>query len=469
MDVPTLTPDDLAALPPSVVAFIRWLQDRVTQLEAQNADLHARLNQDSSNSSRPPSTDPPSYKPAPPKPPSGQPPGGQTGHPRHSRLLRTPTRIVHHTPHTCDGCGQLLMGYDPNPTRRQVVDLPVIQPDVTDHYIHRITCLLCGVVTAAPVPPEAVPTYGPRLQASLALFGGEYRMSKRSVAAFCRDYLGLPISTGQICALEHQTSEALGPAVDAVRSYVQTRPTNVDETAWRQGNRTAWLWVAATRLVAVFAIYLSRSRASFQDLMGRTPAPVVTTDRYSVYSHLPAGQRQLCWAHLRRDFQAMIDRGGLGKAVGEELLKQTDAILKEWKRVRDGPLSREEFREQLLPGLRGAFETALESGVACGCAKTSSVCMELRHWRESLWTFASHAEVEPTNNAAERAVRHAVCWRKTSYGTASVAGSRFVARILTVVASCRLQGRKALEFVTESLRATRLGTPPPSLVPVGAS
>lgn len=471
MDAPTLTPEVIAALPPEVAAFIRWLVDentrlrvRVVELEAEVASLKTRLNQNSSNSSKPPSSDLPSNKPAPKKGPSGKRPGGQPGHQRHVRPARTPTQVVDAIPYECTCCGRLLLGYDPKPVCRQVVELPPIQPEVIEYRMHRLTCLHCGHTARAATPPEAHQEYGARLQATLALFSGEYRLGKRKIVALCEEVLNLAISTGQVCALEQETAAVVQPIVEEAQAYVQERPVNVDETGWREGKKRAWLWVAATRWVAVFAILGSRSRAAFEQWLGSL-RQVVTTDRYSVYSHLPPERRQLCWAHLRRDFQAMIDRGNAGKAIGKALLELADLLLGQWKRVREGTLSREAFQTEILPDLQTAVAATLQRGSACGCAKTEGVCMELRRWQQSLWTFALVRDVEPTNNAAERAVRHAVCWRKTSYGTASAAGSRFVERILTVVASCRLQGRKTLDFLTNCLRAARADCPRPSLLP----
>lgn len=472
MEAPTLSSEALAALPAEVAAFVHWLlrenarlQARVAELEAQVAALQARLDQNSSNSSKPPSSDPPGAKPAPPKKPSGKRPGGQPGHQRHARPPREPARVVEVIPEACACCGTLLLGHDPRPACRQVVELPAIQADVTEYRMHRLTCLHCGAVTRAAAPAEARAEYGPRLQAALALFSGEYRLSKRKVEALCAGLLGVDISAGQICALEQQTAAVLRPVVEEAQAYVQRRPVNVDETGWREGKKRVWLWLAATRWVAVFAIIGARSRAAFGQLLGTAEVPVVTSDRYSAYSHLPPGRRQLCWAHLRRDFQAMIDRGNAGRAIGEGLLDLSDALLGAWRRVREGALGRAAFRSEVLPALREQFEAALGRGAACGCAKTAGVCLELLRWRESLWTFAAVPDVEPTNNAAERAVRHAVCWRKTSYGTAGAAGSRFVERILTVVASCQLQGRRALAFLTDCIRAARTASPQPSLLP----
>lgn len=465
MNTPTLSLDLLSSLPPEVVSFLDFQAKRITELETLVADLQARLGLNSSNSSKPPSSDGPHVKPAPPKTPSGKRPGGQPGHARHERTRREPTRIIDVKPCTCGRCGSDLQGDDPDPAWRQVVELPPILPDVTEYRLHTLTCPGCGTATAAETPPEAAHEYGPSLQATLSMLSVGYRLSKRSVQALAGDLLGVDISTGQICELERQTAKALEPVATAAREYAREHHANVDETGWKQGKVKAWLWVAVTKLVTVFAIATSRSRGAFEDLIGPSYRWVVTSDRYSAYSGRPPERRQVCWAHLQRDFQAMIDRGGSGKGVGEDLRVLGEELLRQWKRVRDGTATREAFQAETLGWVKIEVLDALRRGVACGCAKTEGTCAELLKVEAALWTFATEKGVEPTNNAAERALRHAVCWRKTSHGTASAGGSRFVERMLTVLGSCRQQGRDALAFLTQCVRAERDGSPRPSLVP----
>jgi len=281
------------------------------------------------------------------------------------------------------------------------------------------------------------------------------------------DLFGLTISPAAVCDLQARTADALAPAHAAALAYTRKGPANVDETGWRQGRSRAWLWAAVTTAVTAFVVRLTRGRAAFDDLVGPAP-PVLTTDRYGVYTHLPAGRRQVCWAHLRRDFQAMIDRANAGSGVGEDLLLHADVLLRHWKRVRDGTLTRAGFRSRYVPWVRAEVRSLLDRGAASACARTAGTCREIRAVEASLWTFASATGVEPTHNAAERALRHAVCWRKTSYGTGSEAGSRFAERVLTVVATCRQQGRDVLGFLMDAIQAARTGTASPSLVPAGA-
>jgi len=343
--------------------------------------------------------------------------------------------------------------------------LPPLEPYVTEYQLHRLPCPRCGTFTCATLP-DGVPTgqQGPRLQGLLAVLTGGYRLSKDQAETLCADLFAIPLCPGTVCHLEQQTTAALKPVVEGLREYVKTQHANVDETSWREEGKRAWLWVAVTALVAVFHICRSRGSAVARSLLGPGLHWVVTSDRYSAYQWLALRRRQLCWAHLRRDFQAMIDRQNAGSAIGEELLEFSDDVFHEWYRVRDGTLRRSSLRTyiaQQRPWLRAL----LKKGSGCGCAKTAAVCRKLLKLEPALWAFVRVEGVEPTNNAAERALRHAVLWRKSSYGTASAKGSHYVANILSVVATCRRQGRNVLEFVTACCQAHLQGEAAPSLVP----
>ncbi|AWM38606.1 Transposase IS66 family protein [Gemmata obscuriglobus] len=461
-------------LPPAVVAYIRALEATVAQLQATVAalqvtvaDLQTRLNQNSSNSSKPPSSDGPQVKPAPPKSPSGKRRGGQSGHPKAERTVLPPDTVHTLKPDTCRGCACPLTGDDPNPSIHQVHEIPVVRPQVTEYRCHRLRCPHCGAVTTAPVPADAAPGYGPRVQAVAAMLTGSCRLGKRVVSQLFDDLFGLPIRPATVCKLQHTTAAALAPVAEAALAYTRGHPANVDETGWTQGRQRAWLWVAVSTSVVAFLIRATRGRSAFDDLRDGS-AQVHTTDRYPVYTHLPVHRRQVCWAHLRRDFQAMIDRGNDGSPIGAALLACSDELFGHWFRVRDGTLARSTFARVYARAVRARFRTHLGYGGRCGCPKTGAVCRELLAVEPALWTFARVGGVEPTNNAAERALRHAVCWRKTSYGTDSERGSRFVERILTVLASCRRQGRNVLAFLTDAVTAHRTGAKPPTLIPVPA-
>lgn len=448
-------------------ARIAQLETQVAELRAQVKELEVRLSQNSSNSSMPPSSDPPRVKRAPPRTKSGKKKGGQPGHAKHSRPLLPPTQVIDLKADACDGCGHGLIGDDPNPLIHQVVEVPPLPPpEVTEYRRHRLCCPGCGQVTCPALPAEAQSGFGPQVQAVAALLTGGYRLGKRAVVSLLRDLFGVPISTGAVCKLQHRTADALAPIAQEAREYVAGRPANVDETTWAEGRQSGYLWVAVTQLVTAFLIRLSRARAVLGELIPGQPG-LLTTDRYSAYAHLK--DRQLCWAHLRRDFQALIDRQDEGTPIGEGLLACADQMLKQWRRVRDGTLTREAFCAGPLVEAQTAFKALVSRWSEFSVKRIRFALYELSQLGQELWRFATVEGVEPTNNAAERALRHAVFWRKMSYGTDAAKGSRFVEGVLTVVESCRQQKRNLLGFLTDAIRAARLGSARPSLIPIVAS
>jgi transposase len=450
----------------ALTAVLQRYQQRVDVLERRVRDLEERLGQNSTNSSKPPSTDGPAVKRRPPQPKGQRPKGGQPGHPRHRRALLPPDHTEHLRPTQCRRCGHALGGDDPQPLVHQVLELPPLKPVVTEYRRHRLACPRCPTTTCAPLPAEvAGTTCGPRLQAAVALLTGACRLSKRTASWVCQNLLGVPLSPAEVCGIERQVTQALAPAVAQAWQHVQAQPVNVDETSWREGRQKGWVWAAVTACVTVFLIRLSRGAGALRSLVGAAHNRVVTSDRFTTYQVLPLERRQVCWAHLRRDFQAMIDRGGAGVRVGEQLLLLSDWVFQDWHRVRDGTLQRKTFLYRAEHWYRPDVHRALEEGAACGCAKTAATCRELLAVEPALWTFARVEGVEPTNNAAERALRGPVLWRKGSYGTDSAAGSRFVEAILTVVESCRQQRRDVLAFITACGQALRHNTTPPSLIP----
>jgi transposase len=447
-------------------AVLQYYQERIAALEARVRDLEQRLGQNSTNSSKPPSSDGPHVKRRPPKPPSGRPRGGQEGHPRRQRPLLPPTDTRPCKPGSCRRCGRALHGNDPQPLRYQVLELPPINPLVIEYQLHRLACPCCGITTCAPLPEGAARGgQGPRLQALLALLTGGYRLSKRQAEQLLEDVCATPVCAAQICASERDMGELLQPAVDELKAHARTQPANVDETSWREDRHKAWLWVAVTRYLTVYQITAKRGAKELTALLGADYQQVLTSDRFKAYEGVPLSRRQACWAHLRRDFQAMIDRANEGSALGEELLFHADLLFELWYKVRDGTRTRAWLRRHVEGWLRAEVRLLLECGAACACDKTAGTCREILRVEETLWTFVRAGGVEPTNNAAERALRHAVLWRKLSHGTDSVGGSRFVANILSVVETCRQQGRKVLEFLTACCEAALAKGPMPSLLP----
>lgn len=172
----------------------------------------------------------------------------------------------------------------------------------------------------------------------------------------------------------------------------------------------------------------------------------------------------MCWAHLIRDFTKIAERGGPSEGIGRALLESARELFHRWHRIRGGTLDRSAF-QMLAALLRAPIEALLEYGARCGQAKTDGMCKSILSLRPALWTFVETEDVEPTNNFAERLIRAFVLWRKCCFGAHAVRGNEFVERMMTVSATCRLQDRDVIEFVTQAVDAYLRGSQAPSLLP----
>lgn len=481
-EVPRPPEEVLAEVSPAVRAYIDALEAALQAQDARIAVLEARLRQDSSTSSRPPSSDPPGTQ-AQRRAPSGgavggeRRRGGQPGHPGHHRPLlgeERVDRLVIVTPDACRGCGTGLPpepgGGDPGDARVQVVELPPVRAEVTEYRLAARRCRSCGTVTRATRPAEASGgAFGPRLQAVATLLVGRYRLSRREAVACLAELGEVELSVGALARLEEATSTALAPVVDEVALAVrQAAVANLDETGWWQGRTRHWLWTVVTETLTLFRLDPSRGKAVVQGLLGPAWTGVVGSDRYSAYRYLPLDRRQLCWAHLLREFRKLAAYNQHQRPLGTRLLDITARLFAAWYRFRAAAIDRPTLLVELAP-LQAELRQALEGGLEPPHAVVAgALCGNLLDSWPALWTFAHVDGVEPTNNAAERALRPAVLWRKGSFGTQSDAGSRFVERLLTVAATCKQQGRGLLDFLVAATTAARLGLPPPSLVPATA-
>jgi transposase len=453
-------------------AGCRELLKHIAALEARIRDLEARIGQNASNSSMPPSANPPQAPPPVRKKPTGRKPGGQPGHTAHLRARLPAERLteptVHYWPDLCEACHDDLPQApgpdDPEPRWHQIVELPEVPVQVTEHLAHARTCLNCNHLNWAKIP-DAVRAHGcgPRFTATLSFLSGVLHASKRGIEEFAETVLGVPIALGTVSNLEQEMSAALAAAHAEAQQAVQVAPAkNVDETGWKQAGDKRWLWGAATAWVVCFVIAPTRGASGLAALLGKKIKGIISSDRWSVYGQLKLGLRQLCWAHLKRDFQKLVDRGGSAKPYGELGLAAVQILFCEWHLFRGGG-PRTALQRELEP-LREVMRSWLEEGARCDDAKAAALCGNLRAVEPALWTFLHKQGVEPTNNHIERMLRPGVLWRKNAFGCHSEAGCRFVERILTVVQTLRLQKRPSLTFLYESLSAHREGRPAPRLL-----
>lgn len=484
---------DWEATPPSIQALVTVLVERLTyqgeqiaQLTERLSQLEERLNQTSNNSSKPPSTDgfgqgvkgKKKAKKRRKVDPSESPP-------RQVRKLKASEeceRSYDVKPKVCKDCGAVLSGDDRYPHRHQEIELPPIEPLVIEYRLHQLSCSVCGEMTRAGLPLGVSPSgYGERLSAIVSLLSGSYRQSYRQVCRLMDEVFEVRLSRGSIGRLREELSAALEAPVSEAKTYVQSQPRiHSDETGFPQGNgdgknpkkTKGWLWVLVTPLVSFFEVVFSRSQATAKALIGDAYPGIVISDRCSAYTWIDHEHWQTCWAHLKRDFTAMAERSGASQEIGDALLRRQKRLFRWWHRVRDGTLSREQFITQ-VNCLRTGFKSVLEETASLPLepkektplAKTVRTCRRLLKVEPALWTFVYTNDVEPTNNVAERALRPAVIWRRTSFGSQSQGGSQFVTRMLTVTTSLKAQGRHILDFLTQVLLAKRKGDLVPSLLP----
>jgi transposase len=441
----------------------------IDDLKAEIAELKERLGQNSSNSSKPPSSDPPSYKAAPEREPKGRGRGGQPGHQGSTRKMLPAEEVytvVELRPAHCRRCRRKLRGDDPQPERHQVSEVPPVRVKVTEYRRHALGCVACGVVTRADWPMEMPCTVtGPRAQAIIGYLTGGLGASHRDVVEAMQVLYGLSLSTGSVSAIPRRVSKALRASVVQARAFVwQQKAQHVDETGWRETGQLKWLWVNASQDVTAFAVLSGRGADEARQMISASAKGVVTTDRYGSYNWLPSRRRQVCWTHLARDFQAMVERLGESQQLGEALLKQVKQLFKWWHKARDGDLSRQRL-EALMKSVRQKVKKLLQAGRESEHKKTQRTCSNILKVERSLWTFVRVEGVEPTNNTAERALRRAVLWRRKSFGTQSESGSCFVGRVLTAVQSLRQQGRDVLEYLCGVCRSALCGEVCEGLIP----
>jgi transposase len=462
-----ITEEIIARQPPEAQAIIRLLL-------AKNAELESRIDQlergqkTPQNSSLPPSTQHPHAHPPQPKRKSKRKRGGQLGHKKNDRPL-IPTDqcddVVPLRPTECRRCSASLSGGDPEPLRHQVWELPEIKPHVTEYQLHRLECDSCGETTCAELP-IGVPQgqSGPRLMAFTALLMAFYRQSKRRTAEFLGTLLGQPCCAALTVKMQNQVTAALHPSYEELAAQLPMQEQlSIDESPTKEAGGKAWLWTFVARMFTVFAVRLTREATALDDLLGVRFCGIVTCDRAKMYWQMK--RLQWCWAHLKRDFQAMIDRGNpRSKWLGQRLRHATCELFEHWADYRAGRITRAALRHRMGP-VRRKVERLLLRGLQSGNRDVRGTCRELYEHREWLWTFLCHEGVEPTNNAGERSLRHAVIWRKLSFGTQSASGSRFVETMLTVIESCRQQRRHAFTFITAAVEAHLAHQSAPSLLP----
>jgi transposase len=449
---------------------VAHLEAQVEKLTALVQQLRARLDQNSSNSNRPPSSDSPSQRAdRPSRPRSGRKPGGQPGHEAHMRALLPADQVTRHDrrdPKRCRRCAAWLTSARAlEPLRHQVVEIPEIVPDVTEYILGRRRCCFCHTVTTAALP-QGVPQgmCGPRLSALIVLLTGVYHVSRRSAAAFLEDVLGVKLSLGNVSNVEGKMADWLDDAhQEALAAVRRARVKHLDATSWSRNGAPRSLWTFASRLATAFVITVDATAQSVRALVGHVRGTLVT-DRGPQFGFWAMEQRQICWAHLVRRFVALAESPRPEvRRLGESLLLLSQVHLAEWHRVRDGIATRRHL-QHLVARLEPVFVGHLQRGANLRIREVSGTCANLLAHRDALFRYAVEPGVPPTNNHAERELRGFVLWRKRTAGTRSDRGDRFAERIMTVVHTLRKQERHVLAYLEQACSAALRGHPTPTLM-----
>lgn len=451
----------------------------VTELRQENTRLRERVREleeqrqtNSHNSSKPPSSDPPwaTRKPGKPGDKQRRKAGGQPGHKGHRRELVPPEQvdeILEVRPEPQCPCGGRVIPSMSPPERRQVFELPRMRPHVTELRIFGGRCCDCGRVHRA-IPPRGTPAgmLGPRAMAMASWLVGTCHVSRRMVQEVFAEFFGLSMSLGAVSSSEERVSEAIEAPVEAVAEAVKADPAvHMDETGLRQAGKRHWLWVLVGTALTLFRIRASRGAEVAKEMLGDGTTAIVVSDRWSGYGWLATMLRQLCWAHLIRDFTKISERAREAGKVGKALLGLARELFELWHDFGDGKFERAELQKRSQP-IRARLLAELKVGTRCGHPKTQRTCVNILALAPALWTFIDREGVEPTNNTAERAIRPAVLWRKCSFGPRADRGARFAERILTVAATCRQQGRNVIDYLMDAVDAHLRGEATPSLLPV---
>jgi transposase len=377
--------------------------------------------------------------------------------------------VIEHWPGRCRSCAHVFGAPElvdaAEPWRHQVAELPPIAVRVTEHRLHGVCCPGCATRTRAELPRE-VPrsAFGPRLQAAVVTLAVRNRVSRRDTTELAGELFGVEVSTGSVDAIIHRAGEALaGPHTQLEQRIKSASVVNIDETGWKTAGGRRTLWGALTSRTAVFRIAPGRHAFEARTLLGERFAGIVCSDRWRGYDYLDPTQRQLCWAHLLRDFTAHSEGMAEQKQFGDGGLLIAHQLFAAWDSYQhDGDQAR--LQAQTAP-LENRLRTLLEHA-ARKSPRTKyhrQFAKNLLNRWPALWTFSHTHGVEPTNNHAERGLRGAVIYRKLSLGSQSDQGERTIERLLSASVTCRLRKRSLYTYLAQVIAAHARGDPIPGL------
>jgi len=456
-------------------------EKQIADAEKQIADLERQLalrKQNSTNSSKPPSSDGLAGEPRPRgrKRKSRRKPGAQPGHAGHHRQL-VPTAevsaIEELLPSHCRHCDARLP-QNPNnltvqgqPRRHQVTEIPPIQPHITEYQIPNVVCSHCRKTTHAPLPDEIAGHFGPQLAALIAYLTVNCRMPRRVVEALLAQVLGIQISLGSTQKCWEEASQAVAAPCQQLERQLRDEPVlNADETGWRTNGDKRFLWVFVAARYVVYTVAATRGSEVLIRLLGAVFQGILCSDRFSAYLKYHKGKAQFCWAHLKRNLLGMVEftKSSAVERFCRDALAQHARLFRLWHKFRGGQIDRSQLIVRSIPIQKRIVELA-ERHLDSQHREVCNLATALFQYNDRLFAFLEEEGVEPTNNSAERALRTGVQWRKICFGNRSAAGELATARLLTVAETCDLRRLNTLAYLTAAIAAHRRRQPVTSLLP----
>jgi transposase len=454
---------------------------QIADAEKQIADLERQLavrKQNSTNSSKPPSSDGLAGEPRPRgrRKKSRRKAGGQPGHRGAHRPLVPAERVNEIRPvlpEKCQHCGHSLSAHleqvqtTGTVRRHQVTELPPMQARVIEYQCHRVVCPECGESTRAAVPEEATGYFGPQLAALIAYLTVVCRMPRRVVEALLAQVLGIEISLGSTQKCWEEASQAVAVPCQELEEQLKDEPVlNVDETGWRTNGDKRYLWAFVAARYVVYTVAPTRGSEVLIRLLGAVFRGILCSDRFSAYLKYHSGKAQFCWAHLKRTLLGIVEltKSSAVERFCRDALAQHARLFRLWHKFRGGRIVRAQLLLRSIPIQQRIFALA-ERHLHSRHREVSNLATALFEYNERLFTFLEKEGVEPTNNSAERALRTGVQWRKICFGNRSANGELATARLLTIAETCELQGLNVLAYLSAAIARHRRRQQTASLLP----
>ena len=447
--------------------MINQLVEIIIDQKKEIDSLRERLNNNSKNSSLPPSRDFKKKKKENKK--SNRKQGAQPGHKASQRRVipveEVDTIINCKPAEQCD-CGGTVILKD-KAHIHQIFDIPLATYEVTEYRLYKGYCETCHSNFKGKLPAGvSTKGFGVRAQSLLSLLTSKYRLSKRLAKSLFADVYQMPICIGSVSNIEHTISQSLQASHIEVGKALQAEQViHVDETGFKQHNKSGWAWLVSAMRYSYFLLNQSRGKKVAKEIIGDYHGRIVVTDRYSSYNFLPDRNHQVCWAHLKRDFQKIYERSDKASSrIGKKLLEAYEQLFGFWKTEYREELVLSKKQKKRLRYFKAKMLRWLVAGLHCGNEKTARTCANILDVQDSLWHFFGSSHIPATNNHAERQLRPLVISKKLSFGTQSDRGSRFIERIFTTITSCQQQGVDTLAFIIKTLQHYILGIKAPSLI-----